>query len=370
MSELLPTFTAVLLLAACSHFVSKYDNNLFSYHKKERLFYFSLSLLLIFFAGLRTHFNDTQTYIHSYINTDPTTPLSAIDWKLGSNPGYNLLSIIFRRMNIAPQTYLMIYAFFTVGTCAWFIRKYTTNIWMSVFLYIVIGGYLSNLAAMKQCTAVAFCLLAVDQALQKKWILFTAFTLIGSLFHPYALLYFLVPVLQFRPWSLRTYGLISIALVAGLLLQPLMGTLIDITTMLGEEYNAEAFSGEGVNPFRLAVVLVPTLLSFVSRNRIKLENNRSHNVMMNLTMLNGLIMYIALFGTANYFARLANYFAIFQVITLPWLMTHYEFRSRRLLLCVSVAAYFLFFYYENGINQPFDYYYASVSFWDYIRSLL
>lgn len=369
MSEFLPTLIPVLILSLVSHWASEYNRRQLDYHKKDRVFYTCLTILLILFVGLRTHYNDTQTYLHTFENTDPNAALTSVAPELGDNPGYNIVRILAKRAGISGQSYLMIYAAVTIGISMWFIRKYSTNLWLSVFLYIMVAGYLSNLAAMKQCVAIAFCLVGVDRAVHGKWVPFVLWVLLGTLFHTYSLMYLLTPVLMFRPWSGKTYLMIAATLIVGAFLQSLMGTIIDITSMLGEEYDAETFAGEGVNPLRLAVVLVPVLLAFLCRKEIAQENDRRYNLMVNLVMMNALIMYVALFGTANYFARLANYFVIFHAVAIPWLFRFFDSNSRKLLLGGSLAGYFGFFYYGNVINQPLDYYYGGITLWEYLQSL-
>ncbi|WRK55994.1 EpsG family protein [Coprobacillaceae bacterium CR2/5/TPMF4] len=92
---------------------------------------------------------------------------------------------------------------------------------------------------------------------------FVLWVLIASTFHPYSLMYLIIPFLNFEPWSGKTYLFLIIFLIIGLSLQPLLGTVVDITTMLGEEYDATTFTGEGINIFRLAVVWVPVVISFL-----------------------------------------------------------------------------------------------------------
>ena len=370
MSEFQPTLIAALILAGASHYFSSYDRHELRYRRKERVFYIALSVVLVLFVGLRTHYNDTQAYLHAYSLVDPSVSLSAVDLSLGDNPGFSIASILLKRAGFSEQSYLMLYAVITVAINMWFIRKYSTNLWLSVFLYIMMAGYTNNLAAMKQCIAVSFCLLGVENAIHKKWIPFVLWVLLGSLFHAYALMYLLTPLLMFRPWSGKTYILIIGTLIIGALLQPLMGTIIDITSMLGEEYSAETFAGEGVNPLRLAVVLVPVLLSFICQKQIARENDPTYNLLLNLVTMNALIMYIALFGTANYFARLANYFVIFHAVVIPWLFRFFEINSRKLLIGCAIVGYFGFFYYGNVIYQPLDYYYAGITLLEYLKSLL
>ncbi len=91
--------------------------------------------------------------------------------------------------------------------------------------------------------------------------------------------------------------------------------------------------------------------------------------MVNLAILNAEIMFVGLFGTANYFARLANYFLVFQAMAIPWLLTHYEPRSKKLITWAALAGYSMFYVFSNAILDDFDYHYAAVKFWDYLASL-
>ena len=148
-----------------------------------------------------------------------------------------------------------------------------------------------------------------------------------------------------------------------------LGTLVSITSMIGEEYTIESFTGDGVNPFRLAVCAVPLILALIARNVIYVKNDRVNNLFVNLSMLNAEIMFVALFGTANYFARLANYFLIFQTISLPWLLSHFDSNSRKVMNLGAVAGYSAYFYYANVINQHFDSLYYSISLIDYLKAV-
>ena len=369
MSELLPVVLASLVLAVLSHRKMIYDPERLVYEKRDRLYYPCMVLLLIIFVGLRTRYNDTTMYIHAYNQLQPDMGLGGIDWRIGNNPGFNVVNQLLVNLGFSAQSYLMLYAAVTVGIYLWFIRKYSCNVWMAVFLFFVTGVYTFTLAAIKQCVAVAFALVGTDRAIEKKWKGFVIWVLVGSLFHAYALMYLLVPVLMFRPWTARTYGMLTVFGATGLLLQPLMGTVISITAMLGEEYSVESFGGDGVNPFRLAVVTVPVILSFMTRRVIRLRDDRVANLMVNLVTMNAAIMFVALFGTANYFARLANYFLIFQCVSIPWLLNNFDRATKRWLVPAAVVCYVLYFYYANVINQPFDSGFSRVSLMSWLRSL-
>lgn len=379
MTKLIPVVVISMILAVISHKRSDFSHSRERYRRKECIFYTIMAVVMILFVGLRTRYNDTGTYRYGYEMMNPVGSVidSVTNWALGANPGFELVNGILKMLGVSTQGFLLLYAAVTNGIYLWFLRKYSNNIWLTIFLFIAIGCFTFTLAAIKQCVAVAFCLLGVDQLLDKRtdnpYFYFVMWVVIASFFHPYALMFLAVPFLMFRPWRKKTYWTLAVFGAAGLMLQFLFSTIVDVTTILGEEYDVSSFSGEGVNPFRLAVCAVPILLSFVARKLIAQmdeKRERMYFLFTNLSILNAEIMFVALFGTANYFARLANYFLIFQALSIPWLFQFFEKRSRKLLTVTAVICYCCYFVYDNAINKLFDADYASVSLLEYLRSLL
>ncbi len=370
MTELLPVSICGILLSYVSHTLSKFDKNSLTYKKKESAVWFAMAVIMAVFVGLRVAYNDTFFYIHAYDLMDADQPImDSMDWQLGSNPGFTLLNLLIKKAGFSSQSFIMLYAVITVGIYLWFIRKYTDNLWFTLFLFITMGCFTFTMAAIKQCVAVAFALLATDRAIQKKYVRFALWVIIAMLFHPYAIMYIVVPFMTFAPWTNKTWMLLLFFGLAGVLFQFLVGTVVSITSMMGETYDAASFTGDGINPFRLAVVTVPSVLSFMVRDKIQEENNPVHNVMVNLTMLNAEIMFVGLFGTANYFGRLANYFLIFQTISLPWLISKFKTKNAKSLTVCAVIGYIAYFVYANALNQPFDLNFRKISLIEYIRSL-
>ena len=372
MEKLLPVSIFAIFMAVLSHQRSGYDPINGVYRHKERLFYAALSVALIALAGLRTFYNDTTTYLVGYeqLREFPERYQNLDRLKLGDNPGFIFAQGILLRLNASNQTFLMIFAIFTVGTTLWFYHKYSCNLWLSILMFLSIAGYTFHMAAIKQCTAMAFCLIATDRAINKKYIMFVVYVLLGSLFHPYALMYLIVPFLFFRPWSKATLFMIAIFAAVGFGMESLIGTLLNVTDMLGENYNATSFIGEGVNPFRLLVVSVPVFVAFFVKDQIGEKEEKDQYLLVNLAMLNAEIMFVALFGTANYFARLANYFIPFQALAIPWLLKFFDRRGRKSMMFLTVLGYSLYFIYSQAIHESFDSCYYGITLWDYLSELL
>ena len=370
MSELWPITIISIILAGLSHYRSVRTADLRGYVRKELFFFVFLVIVMVFFVGLRTRYNDTTAYTHAYnLIQGELSELQNYSRELGDNPGFNLINWLLVRLGFSAQSFLMFYAAVTIAIYLWFIRQYSCNFLLSVFLFITMGCYTFTLAAIKQCVAVAIALLGVHQYLRGHKIRFVVGVLVAALFHPYALMFLLVPLLCFRPWSGGTYLMLVLFVAAGFLLQYLVGPIIDVTTLLGEEFTTESFTSDGINPFRLAVVTAPVLVSFVVQRSIAQRNDRVNHLMMNLSTLNAAIMFVGLFGTANYFGRLANYFLIFQTISLPWLITHFDKRSRQAMNGIVTVCYLAYFYYANAINQSFDAQYSAVTLGEYLKSL-
>lgn len=341
------------------------------YIRKDQMFFVMLLISMSVFVGLRIWCNDTGTYRYGYEHSISATGniLSGISWKLGDSPAFTIVSTILKHIGCSSQDFLMFYSFLTNGLYLWFIRKHSSNVYLSVFLLWTMGVYLFSAAGMRQAAAIAIALIGVDRALQKKWVPFVIWVVIAGLFHPYALMFLVTPMLTFAPWTKWTWILLGVFAVIGFSLQRMIGTILDITSMLGKEYSAESFLGEGVNVFRLLVVWAPICLSFLARRLIRVSEDKENNLFMNFSMLNAEIMFVALFGTANYFARLANYFLIFQTLSLPWLFRFFNRESNKFLKIAVPVCYMVYFIFANVILTPFNTYFAKMTLWEYLQSL-
>lgn len=339
--------------------------------RQERMVTWLLIIVLAFFCGLRTRGNDTFTYLEIYEYLTPTlgqiTPADRPTFSAGI--GFFYVSSLLKTLGFSNQNYLLFFAFACVIPYVLFVRRYSKSMVFGVFLMFTTGFYTFSLAAIKQCVATGLCLLAVNAALDRKWRRYLLLVVAAMLFHPYAMVYLLVPFLMFTPWTFPTVVCVTVFVAAGFLLENLMGVILDVTSLMGATYDEDAFAGEGVNLLRVAVCSAPMILACLSGKKLFRTAGREESLMFNLAMVNALIMFVGLFGTANYFARLANYFLPAQVIVLPWIMGRLVPRDRLVLKTACVAGYLGYFFYENAIIRPFDTYYTHMTIWEYLSSL-
>lgn len=375
MSKLLPIFIISMILAYLSDrssdaYIDKWGDK--RYSRKDVFFFFVMALSMSVFVGLRRNYNDTYTYLHMYGNLSADKSIaSQVNLSLASSPGFAFVSLLMKKAGCSDQTHLMLFALFDVGVGLWFLRKHTNNITLAVFYFYAVGIYTFYMAAIMQCTALSCCLLAVDRLLDRKNISFLIWILIGMSFHTYCALYLAAPLMMRAPWTKTTYLTILAVALGIVFFRPILETMISITTAMGETYTVEEMSQEGVNVFRVAVCIIPTVLSFAARRFLVDSKNKEENLLINFAILNGLLMFMALFGTANYFARMANYFLIFQVFALPLLFRYFNVESKRMVTVMSVVGYGLYFYYSNAILYGgFDLIFRRITLLEYLKSLI
>ena len=335
----------------------------------DKILTFMLILFLGVFCGLRTWYNDTVTYIQSYNGTPELSIYihgSGTDFAYGL--GFAFVNSLLKTLHFSSQDFIMFYALITTFCYVRFVRKYSDNFPLAVFLMFATGFYTFAFAAIKQCMATAICLVALDSLFEKKRLKYVILVALASLFHPYAIIYFLLLFMDFKPLTWKTYFFIAAFIIAGFSLNTLIGTILDVTDMMGASYDSTSFVGEGVNIFRVLVCFVPVAMMFIFGRKMFAGTDRRENILFNMAMLNALIMFVGLFGTANYFARLANYFLPAQVIVLPWMFKKFRYPDKQIITLLCVIGYLGYFIYGNMFQHVFDNCFSKVTLWQYISS--
>lgn len=369
MTRLLIMMAVALFFAAFIDARDRTDIRLWNERKEIRTTLL-LGVALALFCGIRVWGNDTVTYLQIYDQIPRLSALRVEDLpSVAEGIGFYFLTSLLKTLHFTPQDYLMFYAFITAIPYTLFVHRYSGSMKMGVFLMFATGMYTFSMAAIKQCVATGICLMALPLALERRWGRYFLMMLLAGSFHPYSVIYLLVPFMMFKPWTIRTLICVILSLIAGFYLDSLIGTVLDITALMGASYNDDSFTGAGINVFRVAVAFVPLLMASIYGRPLFRRSTEEEDLMFNLAMLNALIMFVGLFGTANYFARLANYFLPAQVITLPWLLNKTSPVDRAWLKPACIVGYMGYFYYEYGILHPFDLEYSQISLFDYLTDL-
>ena len=120
-----------------------------------------------------------------------------------------------------------------------------------------------------------------------------------------------------------------------------------------------------MNPFRVAVFAVVPVAAFLFHKYLEPELDREKCIMLNMSVISLMFMLLASMNGANMFGRLARYFVLGSVVTLPWIIDHvFAKRSAQLLKIAAAACFFAFFLYDN---QGFSQDYSAIPIWNFFN---
>ena len=370
--------TAVLmLLSEREHPVRQgyWGENL--YNRKYHMDGYMLAAVLwmVCFAFLRTNYNDTAAYINGFRNAQSLTEGFAsgayYDWM--ENP----LSAFYRDlMHTVSGNYHVYFLFPALLQCVGIVKlcKYhSVNPAMSLLLYFCLGTYVMlNLAAFKQGTAMGILLLALPYAHRKQYVHYVLLVLLATLFHFYAIVYLLLPLLYGKPWGKTTWILVAAAVATLLTYESTLGTLMaQVDEMGGNIAAEELFDGNSINALRVAVYWVPGLLALVFRRHVVYNSTRIENLFINASVLCACILTIGLAEGANLYGRMAGYFEIYLALTVP-LLIHKIFTrdSAKFVSSVASILFLGYFLYEFIVSKAFDSGYRSISLVRFVLELV
>jgi hypothetical protein len=146
-------------------------------------------------------------------------------------PLYTALNKLFRHFTSDFYVMQFFICAFTSAAFYWFMNKYSPSLFLSVCFYVCSLYLTLNLGFVRQCIAIAFCLIAADRFIQRKTGQFVVFVTLAILFHYSALLFVPVVFINRKKYSrIMTLCLLvtSIALFSNYtLFKTIMMTIVD-----------------------------------------------------------------------------------------------------------------------------------------------
>ncbi|MDR1564699.1 MAG: EpsG family protein [Oscillospiraceae bacterium] len=257
---------------------------------------------------------------------------------------------IYILFKIWPNAQIMIIAtsLITLGLLFRMFAKYSSRLHMTVFLFIASNVFETSMNATVQFVAVGVSTFAIEAARQKKLFKFLLFIVIASLIHQSAIIMLPVYWMINAPiWSLK----IKIIFWTGLILGgtyftwlPLLNRLLALTRMgTYQEYMAAA--GAGINIFRIPVIMVPVIFSWMGRKKIA-EKYPHLTPIVHMSVVNAACYFIALnhwlFGRLTFFLEIYNFAMLPIIIECAF----EDIQTRKTVESLAYVMYFLFFCYQ------------------------
>lgn len=314
-----------------------------------------LMLPYIVWAGFRGNFVDTIVYRRMFFNAPSS--LNQISNYIAENPddkGFSVLLIFLKSIfGNSDIMFFLVIALFQ-GICLIYVfRKYSSNYWISVFLFIISCSYISWMYnGIRQFTAVCICFLGTDLMLKKKYTPLVFLILFASTIHGTAIIMLpLVFIAQGEAWNKKTLIFIILTLFAIIFVDKFTNILDILTT--GTQYEgimkSEVMEGDdGTNPIRVLVFSVPAIISYIGRRKIYKVNDTVISFCTNMSTITAAIYAISMVTSGILLGRLPIYTLLYSYILLPWEIENiFECKKlRRLVYFSMIVLYFGFFYYQ------------------------
>lgn len=341
--------------------------------RKADIFMIVVIVWMTCFSFLRTSYNDTETYITHFMQSETAADFfvrdGLLDWT--GNPLSELYRDVVRDATTNYHIYFFFPAFLSSFAVVKLFKRYSVNPAFSLLIFFSIGTYVMYIAALKQCFAMFFLLLALPYAIDRKYVRFYLLVFVAMLFHTHAFMFAIVPLLFGKPWGKTSIGFLLAAIFTMATYDATLGAFMEYAQSIGALVaEIEVFDNNPINILRVIVYWVPALLALAFRKRLFSNSTRTENLFVNMSMVSAFILMIGLVQAANLFARMAAYFEIATAIALPWMIKRlFTKRSAQFITICAAVLYFGYFLYEFGVSKDFGNDYSAISLWQFVTSL-
>ena len=308
------------------------------------------------FCATRGDFADTSAYRNGYENFSSIYPnIRSILEAEEKGPGFDIIQYVCTRTLGSNSTvFLGLLALVQIMVLLKFYKKYSPNFWIAVFIFLASTDYLSWMQnGTRQFLAVSLVLYFADYIFERKYIRMMLVILVATTIHVSALV--MIPVIfivQGKAWNFKTLLLIAASVAALSALEAvtgIVGELLQETNYEKSFADWQSSNDDGVNPIRVLVYSVPTLLSLIGLRYVRYENNNVINIACNMGIVSTVLYILAMFTSGIYVGRLPVYCSMFSNgIFLPWILKNaFTDRSYRPLVGIMIVCYAAFYYYQS-----------------------
>lgn len=235
--------------------------------------------------------------------------------------GWLLLAKTISMFTHNLQVYLAIIAVLQFLPIAYVIRKYSSNVVLSYFVFACLGFYVHYFSGIRQMLAVSLILLAFDQLYQKRYLWYALVVLLASTIHSSAILFLLAwPLSKIRLSFLATV----ICIVLMVAIMPLyQAILFDVLELFFESRYERYLSAEGSATTMFIVYAVFLLLSFLQK-----EDTSKIRLLRVLLLVGVAGQSLGVLGNSA-ITRIGYYFNIFLIIMLPEIVLAFKRKNER-----------------------------------------
>ena len=322
---------------------------------------FLLVLPYIVWAGYRQGVGDTEVYRLSFY--EAASSLSALPVYAASqtkDTGYYVLNSLFKIfISSSSVIFFLAIAAFQLFCIMKTYRKYSSDYWMSIFLFIISTDYLSYVQnGMRQFIVVCGIFACLGWILKKEYFKTIIVIVLLSTIHQTCLIMIpIIFIIQGKAFNKKTMFLIFLTLIVLVGVNEFTSFLEDALkeTQYSDIMTNELWGNDnGTSWIRVIVYSIPLIMAVFGKKYIDQADNQVINMCVNCSVVTSALYLVSAITSGVYIGRLPIYTSLTSYILLPWLISHmFEKKSAILVKVLMVGCYFVFFYYQMHIAWSF-----------------
>lgn len=301
--------------------------------------------LLAFVSGQRFAFGDTTAYIKYFNNAMPIDQCFS-NFAIGNEWLFKLyMSFIHTYITTDPRVYIEITAYLTIFPLLYFLYNYSGDLRFAFYLFVVSGCWEHSMNGLRQYLAAAILAACFPLLVKKRWYLYLPIVFVAAQMHTSA--YIFIPlyfIANTKAFGKITWTIIIIGMLV-VVTSPFTGNFVSSLlseTDYGTRYGSSTWQ-YSINIFRVMVAIVPVVLAYVNRRRMR-NKYKYYDVVFNMSLFFAVFTAAGIFSAV--YARFNLYFEIYTVVLLVWNineMTKYEnYKWIKPAACICYALFFLY----------------------------
>jgi len=277
----------------------------------------ALVLPYIIWAGFRWDYIDTGSYRQFFLEA----PRQISEWgqyieSLTKDEGFYIITLLMKYvLGNSDVLYFLIIAAVQILCIVFVCRQYSSDYWLSIFLFVASTDYMSwTWNGMRQFLAVTIVFATTPLILKKDYIKVILIILFASTIHGTALLMIpIVFIMQGKSWNSKTVLCIIFSILALTYVDQftnILDTMLVDTQYTNVVSDWQSWNDDGMNPIRVLVYSIPTILSLVGIKYIRNADEPIINLATNAGIIATGLAIIAMGTSGIHMGRLPIYVSL------------------------------------------------------------
>ena len=311
----------------------------------------------IIWAGFRGDWADTGLYRSGFLRSGNSISaiLAVLDNADLKDPGFSVLRIVIKMLiGNNDELFFLIVASFQLLCITFVFRKYSSDYWICLLLFIASTDYISWMHnGIRQFIAVCAIFACFKWLVQGRYIPLICVILIASTIHGSALIMLpIIFVVQGKAWNTKTIVTLFATMVVMVYIDrftPILNNLLQETQYDDMMTNGIWKNDDGTNILRVLVYSAPALLSLIGLRYIRAADDSVINICVNCSIVTMALYLVSSVSSGIYIGRLPIYTTLHGYIAIPWMIENiFEKKSAQLVKIIMICLYLAFYVFQMG----------------------